>query len=119
MTRYGYDDRSNLVSVTWPDQTARTYHYEDIIDPRLLTGLTDERGIRVETYRYDDRGRPIESGRIGGADRIQVEYGDQERTVIEALGSVRTHRYQTIDGIPYQIELEQTGPKGVTGVGKG
>ncbi len=31
------------------------YHYEDPRNPRLLTGITDNRGVRFATWRYDER----------------------------------------------------------------
>ncbi|MGC3130666.1 RHS repeat protein, partial [Pseudomonas aeruginosa] len=30
------------------------YHYVDPRNPRLLTGITDYRGVRFATWRYDD-----------------------------------------------------------------
>ncbi len=50
---YGYDTQGNLKSVTNPDTTVRTYYYENATLVNVLTGITDERGLRFSTYEYD------------------------------------------------------------------
>ena len=44
-----------LMSVTYGagTQNVRVFHYEDAGNASLLTGITDERGLRVSTYNYD------------------------------------------------------------------
>ncbi|MGA4638120.1 RHS repeat protein, partial [Pseudomonas solani] len=76
-----------------------TYQYEDA-NPNLLTGITDERGIRYATWAYDDQGRAISSEHAGGAERTLVSYNaDGSSTVTNALGKRTTYRFQTIQGI--------------------
>ncbi|TQL06106.1 YD repeat-containing protein [Pseudomonas sp. SLBN-26] len=78
----------------------RQYHYEAPQDPGLLTGITDERGIRYATWTYDDQGRAISSEHAGGAEKITVAYNaDGSSTVTNALGKRTTYRFQTIQGI--------------------
>ena len=50
-----------LNSVTYGSgaQNLRQFHYEDAINPSLLTGITDERGQRVTTYGYDGSARVL------------------------------------------------------------
>ncbi|WP_143517987.1 DUF6531 domain-containing protein, partial [Pseudomonas sp. PIC25] len=68
---YGYsaDGRQlQTVTKTQNGQTlVRRYHYEDPRNPKLLTGITDERGIRYATWTYDDQGRAISSEHANGA----------------------------------------------------
>jgi YD repeat-containing protein len=71
---YGYDSRGNPNRVTWQDKKFRRYHYEDKRFPELLTGITDEAEVRVETYRYDDQRRAVETSLAGGVDRLTLEY---------------------------------------------
>ncbi|MDU9416372.1 DUF6531 domain-containing protein [Pseudomonas sp. zfem005] len=79
---------------------SRQYHYEDPLDPGLLTGITDERGIRYATWAYDDQGRAISSEHAGGAEKVTVAYNaDGSSTVTNALGKRTTYRFQTIQGI--------------------
>ncbi|TNJ34494.1 RHS repeat-associated core domain-containing protein [Arenimonas terrae] len=63
-TLYGYDANGNLTSVERPDGSVRVYHYgETGLAPagfkHHLTGITDERGNRMATFGYDNRGRAI------------------------------------------------------------
>ena len=66
---YRYDADGNLEYVDNPDGTIRQYHYNETAHtangylPHALTGITDERGVRFSTYRYDGRGRAISSYR--------------------------------------------------------
>ncbi|UQW76404.1 hypothetical protein [Pseudomonas avellanae] len=43
------------------DVSAREYHYENSRNSGLLTGITDERGIRFATWVYDTQGRAVSS----------------------------------------------------------
>jgi RHS repeat-associated protein len=72
--RYAYDQVGNLESVTYPDKAKRTYHYEDKHDPHNLTGITDERGIRVATYAYDRRDRAILSTHANNVNKVTLDY---------------------------------------------
>jgi YD repeat-containing protein len=71
---YGYDGRGNPNRVTWQDKKFRRYHYEDKRFPELLTGITDEAEVRVETYSYDDQRRVKETSLAGGVDRLTFDY---------------------------------------------
>ncbi len=99
---YGYDANQRLsqVSRTQGGQaTQRQYHYEDPRDTKLLTGITDERGVRYATWAYDDRGRATLSEHAGGTERAEVAYNaDGSRTVTNALGKQTTYRFTRIDG---------------------
>lgn len=73
---YAYDATTGmLTSVTYPDLTTVTYHYEEANFPEALTGITDERGVRVETYDYNDtEGYAISSELSGGVESSLVTY---------------------------------------------
>lgn len=71
---YSYDSGLNLLTETYPDQTTKTYHYEDINFPRLLTGITDNKGIRYATWSYDSAGRAILSKHAGDVDMVSLDY---------------------------------------------
>ncbi|MBU3059597.1 DUF6531 domain-containing protein, partial [Pseudomonas indica] len=53
---------------------SRTYHYGVNSQPLLLTGITDERGIRYATWTYDDQGRAISSEHANGAEKVTLSY---------------------------------------------
>jgi YD repeat-containing protein len=94
---YGYDSRGNPNRVTWQDKKFRRYHYEDKRFPELLTGITDEAKVRVETYSYDDQRRVKETSLAGGVDRLTFEYNDFPQTVVteytEAGSTSRTYNF--------------------------
>jgi YD repeat-containing protein len=64
---YTYDAVGNLVTAVYPDGSHSTYHYNEPAHtsgadlPHALTGITDERGIRYGTYKYDSAGLAIAS----------------------------------------------------------
>jgi RHS repeat-associated protein len=94
-TTYTYQS-GVLVAVTYPDNTTRRYHYEVPGWPALLTGITDERGIRYANWKYDDQNRVTESSHAGGAERVTFAYGDLETKVTDTRGSSRTYRFTRI-----------------------
>ncbi len=88
--QWAYDyTNGNLSTVTNPDGSTRVYHYEDIYNPKSLTGITDERGIRYASWEYDLFGYATSSYHGTGAERVDVVYGlDGERTVRDSLGNI-------------------------------
>lgn len=85
-----------LMAVTYADQTRRQYHYEVPSWPTLLTGITDERGIRYANWEYDDQSRVIESSHADGADRTTFSYGELQTRVTDARGTTRTYGFTRI-----------------------
>ncbi len=66
-----------------PDTTIRQYHYEDVNFPHLLTGITDERGIRYATYQYDEQGGVIASYHANDVNRIDISYVDSNTRILK------------------------------------
>lgn len=100
-------DPNRLVSVTYPDETPNdptdnpslTYLYEDPLYDHALTGMRDEKGIRVATYAYDSEGRAIMSEHANDAGRVEVAYhSDGTRTVTEASGQQLVYHFAAIQG---------------------
>lgn len=73
-----------------------TLHYEGT-HRGLLTGITDERGVRYVTWAYDEQNRPIlsDSSIEGGATQIQYNQ-DGSVTVTNPLGKRTTYTFQTL-----------------------
>ena len=107
---YSYNANKLLTSVnrTMGGQTTqRQYHYEISGKPDLLTGITDERGVRYATWAYDDQGRAISSEHADGADRVSVAYNsDGTVSVTNELGRVATYSFQTIRGVRRITSIE-------------
>ncbi|MET0028733.1 MAG: hypothetical protein ABW101_13985 [Candidatus Thiodiazotropha sp.] len=96
---YGYDTEGRLISVTYPDQRQRQYHYENSRYPYHLTGITDEKNTRFATWAYDDLGRAILSEHSNGAERVEFAYNsDGTTTVTDANGAERTYHFTVQQG---------------------
>lgn len=98
---YSYDSSGNLVRVDNPDSTSKQYHYENIEYPNLLTGETDERGIRYSTFIYQDDGRAVVSY-LGAPrsilnnqiERVDVDYGGgRNNSVTDSLGNTTRYHF--------------------------
>ncbi|SFW13129.1 YD repeat-containing protein [Pseudomonas sp. NFACC19-2] len=100
---YNYNTNKRLTSVNRTvggQASQRQFHYEVAGKPDLLTGITDERGVRYATWAYDDQGRAISSEHAGGADRVSVSYNsDDTVSVTNELGKVAKYSFQTIRGV--------------------
>lgn len=100
---YGYNADKRLTSVTRTlggQTTQRQFHYEVPGKPDLLTGITDERGVRYATWAYDGQGRAISSEHADGADRVSVAYNsDGTVSVTNELGKVAKYNFQYIKGV--------------------
>ncbi|AWM78890.1 hypothetical protein DKL61_00080 [Gammaproteobacteria bacterium ESL0073] len=93
---YSYDTQNRLVSFT-KDGNTQTYHYENTKHPQLLTGITDERGIRYATWTYNDNGQAISSEHAGGAEKYTFEYLPNNQTrVTNPLGKSALYTFQDI-----------------------
>jgi YD repeat-containing protein len=68
------DGGSNISSITWPDNTVLTFHYENAQFPSALTGVTNEAGVRVSTFMYDNEGRAYRTMGAGGVNDHSVSY---------------------------------------------
>lgn len=95
---YRYDSKYRLIEARrnmGSHALYRRYHYADAHNPKLLTGITDERGIRYATWTYDDQGRAVSSEHANGAEKITLRFNtDGSTTVTNALGKQTVYRFQ-------------------------
>jgi YD repeat-containing protein len=100
---YSYNANKRLVQLTRTrgGQTEqRQFHYEDARNNALLTGITDESGVRYATWSYDDKGRAISSEHAGGVELGTVVYNaDGSSTVTNEFGKKTTYRFVSIGGV--------------------
>jgi RHS repeat-associated protein len=92
-----------LLSVTYPDNTVRSYQYGDQFYPYALTGIVDENGNLFASWTYDYEGHATSSQHAGGADLTTVSYGINASTVTDANGNSHTYNLQTIFGVPKPV----------------
>jgi len=115
--KYAYNTTGNLVSVTYPDQTARSYLYNEAANvaanlPHALTGIIDENNQRFATFKYDAQNRAISTQHAGGAESVTVAYGTDSNIVTDALNTSRTQFLQTVQGVVKGAGSNQPGGSG-------
>lgn len=101
-------NRLTSVSRTANGQTVTQRHlYEVSGKPSLLTGITDENGVRSATWGYDTLGRVILGMSANGANKTTVAYKqDGSTTVTNEYGQKSTYRFQFIQGSWKVIAVE-------------
>ncbi|CAM4387440.1 DUF6531 domain-containing protein [Shewanella denitrificans] len=93
---YLYDNKGNLLFTT---AAPRQYHYEDKRYPYALTGITNERGKRYVTWKYDNSGRVVENVKADNQQRFVFSYnGELSTTVTNPLGKKTTYHFSTDTG---------------------
>ena len=97
---YSYDANNNLERVDNPEGTFRTYIYDDPNDIHNLTGIIDERNVRVLTVVYDTDDRAIVSEGANGHKRVEIAYnGAMTRQITDSLDNVTDVELQEKYGI--------------------
>jgi RHS repeat-associated protein len=100
---FGYDSEGRLAAAQYPElgglTSTRQYHYNERSNiciaangspsscehsdyPYHITGITDERNVRVATYTYDGLGRITSSQSAGGVNRHTVTYGSDTLSTV-------------------------------------
>lgn len=100
--RYGYDTQRNLTTVDYGNGQVRTYHYAevgligDVSQLHHLTGITAENGKRFASFRYDSRGRVIESRVFGTPNEVATAtYDTEDHTTVQTTsGGARGYTMQ-------------------------
>jgi YD repeat-containing protein len=96
---YQHDDIGNLVQVTYPDNSTRKYLYEDTNYPHNITGLIDENGHLMASWKYDDKGRVIMNEQAGSTARHDFIYSSEgSTTVTDELGASRKYTFEINNG---------------------
>ena len=104
---YHHDALGNLTQVDYPDGTNLKYHYEDNGLPNALTGITNEKGIRLSHYKYSLSGKVIDEYHIGNVEHYKFEYGEQQTKITDPLGKVRTYHYENINDQDRLVSVDQ------------
>ncbi|HWN08496.1 MAG TPA: Ig-like domain-containing protein [Pyrinomonadaceae bacterium] len=89
---YTYGASNQLISVTYPDNSAFQFAYNGSL---RLTSVTDALGNVLESHTYDGQGRALTSAKHGGVELYTLNYvSDTQTDVTDALGRVTKY---TID----------------------
>ncbi len=120
--RFTYNEFEDFTAVSYPDTgdgiKQKRYHYEAQNNPRFLTGITDEKGVRFARWEYDTDGFAATSEHINGIDRVTVEKTtptEPDVTVTNALGLETIYRYQVINGRRLLVGKERIAKNTITG----
>lgn len=119
-TLFEYTSNGDLLSITYPNTgdgvAKKLYHYESTNDTRLLTGVTDERTVRVSTWAYDaDRFAELSSG-PGAINRTMLEKPSaflDNIAVTNALGLTEIYRFSTVNGARRLVKVNRTSTGGI------
>ena len=95
----GYDTSNNLSKLTWADNSAQSFVYENAAFPWALTGIVDESSSRYSTYGYDTQGRSNSTLLGTGVNRFSVTYSQAPnwsvtQTVVNGNFICREHKWQ-------------------------
>ncbi|WP_253938527.1 hypothetical protein [Hahella sp. HN01] len=103
---YTYID-GNLTRLDNSADISKQYHYEDSRFPHALTGITDEKGVRFATWKYDDQGRAVLSEHADGAERVTLSFNsDGSTTVTNELGKQTTYHFTHLYGTNKPTSVE-------------
>ena len=115
---------SNVTRVTYPDSSRRLYHYNEQVFtdganmPKLLTGVSDELGVRYATFNYkeDPSGSAppfaVSTEHAGGVEKFVANpyslVTNRQTDIVDPLGATRTATYQVLNGV--LLETQRTQP---------
>jgi YD repeat-containing protein len=96
-TRYAYDGKGNLASVTHPDGTTRQYLYEDARFPHALTGVKDETGSKTAAWNYDANARVISVSHPDTMRNASMSYDLSGKTTLSDARGTNTYSFSFPD----------------------
>lgn len=98
--QYTYDPENRLIEVIYPDGASRRYHYGVKEAPHLLTGITNEVGIRYASWNYNEQGRAETSNHPLFSETTAIHYNDKQgvRLVWDPKGAFCRYEYITLFG---------------------
>lgn len=95
--------------VTWQDGTSRRYHYEQASQPGLLTGITDELGVRIGTYTYTDTGRAIRTEGPAGTNAVVFNHVNGRTDVLDYSGAypvlMSSYTWEKVQGLVRPVSV--------------
>lgn len=93
---YTFDDKQQLIKVTYPDGSLRQYLYEAPSTTSYgITGIIDELGNRYATFGYSSK-KATSSQHAGGSDKTTLSYNSDGTTrVTDPRGYTHTYTFTT------------------------
>src|SRR5439155_18849737 len=104
ITTYAYGGSSELLSVTYADNSAFNFTYDGGL---RLTMVTDALGNIVESHSYDGQGRATTSEKQVGVDHYSLNYISADETdVTDGLGRVPKYTFDKSRGRNVNTRVE-------------
>jgi YD repeat-containing protein len=122
-TTYQYANLNKLLTVTYPDQTSKSYLWDEADlstgngGINRLTGIVDEANKRFASFGYQG-GKAVSTEHAGGVDRFSMV--DTRTSGVGAIaltyprGSVYTTNYQVVNGFSRVVSSTQPAGSGCT-----
>lgn len=110
---YAYDANNNLVTVTFPDSSVRTYVYNEQAYtqstslPNAMTGIVDESSNRFATFGYNTSGRAVSTEHAGSVNKFQFNFTSLHSTTVvtDPLGVNHTYQFQNLRGVYKPVSI--------------
>ncbi|MCE4538547.1 DUF6531 domain-containing protein [Pelomonas sp. P7] len=119
---FDYDAALNLTSVTFADQSGRSYRYNEAgrADPatpaHALTSTVDEATVEDRYWTFDAVGRATSSQKAGGVERVSVQYANTGVvSITDALGTVRQVSFAVYSGVAHPLTFQSKSNQAVIG----
>jgi len=99
ISTYTYGNSAELLSATYPDNSAYNFSYVAGPDGPVLGAIMDALGNIVERHDYDSQGRATSSEAGGGVEHYTLSYVSATETdVTDALGRMTKYFYKSVRG---------------------
>ncbi|MDG9671070.1 DUF6531 domain-containing protein [Hahella sp. CR1] len=106
---YAFDNaqKNNITNAAYPDGTQKNYHYEDPRFKNALTGISDEKGVRLATWTYNEEGKAESSEEFGNSEKSALTFNeDGSTTVVVSSGAQTTYYFERIHGVRKLVKVE-------------
>jgi YD repeat-containing protein len=92
---------ASQVVIGYPDSSTKTLHFGEANllpsgfgnDSSLLTGITDERGVRHAFYKYSSQGTVTQEYHVGGVNNYTINANASYTQVTDPKGTQRTYYF--------------------------
>jgi len=77
---YSYNEKNQLTTVTYPDNSTKSYSYDDA---GRLIAIKDASGTTIRTYEYNNEGKVIKTAGANGANAQRFSYAKENTSITQ------------------------------------
>ncbi|WP_067278638.1 RHS repeat domain-containing protein [Mitsuaria sp. 7] len=111
---FQYGVFGGLASIGHPDNTSRSYRYEDAAHTWAITSLVDEAGDVHGSYTYDSEGRAVSTATGSNGERWQVSWPTPPQWTLTLTDDIPNSRTTRRLDVLQAVSANVTGPDGRT-----